>query len=328
MLKPPTLSRPILLALIACTVTSCGANTMYRGIAVASLTDDQLIAELESAARGFGIELNRTAYLMAVRPEPAYVLTSSTTTFAGSARATYNGYVMPRGYGAAVYGSASGTVVGSATTQYQYTDTRAGERLGNAIATAISRSRQGAYRRRAQEVLAEYQGRVSRRRLEAERVIQDFFAQNVELQSRTTLVAAVAPWAAAEGQQDARATLQRTKEIILSLPRGDGLTGTWYGTFAQTSTTAQGEVFAFSEFVRIDLKQQGNALTGSGVLGSGEVVELDGEVTRGDITASVANTTSAINVKLTAVAAPTQITGSFVGSGAGAKMEGTFTLLR
>lgn len=52
--------------------SSCAANTTYRGLPVSSLTDDQLLAELQSAATGFGIQFDRTMYLMAVRPEPAY----------------------------------------------------------------------------------------------------------------------------------------------------------------------------------------------------------------------------------------------------------------
>src|SRR5947208_2193014 len=235
-------AKELSIALSVVSLTSCAANTVYRGIPVAQLTDDQLIAELESAAQGFGIEFNRTAYLMAVKPEPAYVLTSSTTTFAGSANATYNAYTMPVGYGMAVSGSASGSVSGSATTRYQYTDVNAGARIGNALATAISRSRQESYRRRGLDVIAEYRRRVSVRRLEAERPIQEFFAENPELQHRGILVAAVAPWAASQGVQDSRGILQRTKEIISSLRRGEGLTGTWYGTFAQTNTNAQGQI--------------------------------------------------------------------------------------
>jgi hypothetical protein len=69
-------------------------------------------------------------------------------------------------------------------------------------------------------------------------------------------------------------------------------------------------------------------LVGNGTLGTGEVIELNGEVNRQDLTAAVANITSAINVKLTAIAAANQITGSFAGSGTGARLEGTFTLLR
>lgn len=322
------LSRSIFLFFSLMTLPSCAARTVYQGIPVDSLSDEQLVEELESAARGFGIEFNRTMYLMAVRPEPAYVMTSSTTNVVGSASATYNAYAMPVGYGLSVRGSASGTVSGVATTRYQYTDVTAAARLGNAIATAISRSRREAYRRRGLEVLEEYQRRVTARRLEAERTIEDFFNRNPSLQDRRTLVAAVAPWAAAEGQSDDQATLQRTKELIEALPRGEGLEGTWYGAFSQTTTTEQGEVFAFSEFVRVSLEQDGDSLSGSGVLGTGEKIELVGRLEEQEITMSVANTTSAINSRLTGIVAPNQITGEFTGFGSGIRLEGTFTLLR
>lgn len=326
-------SRPRMLqilcrALAVTALMSCAANTMYRGVPVASLNDEQLVTELQSSASGLGSEFNRSMYLMAIRPEPAYVLTSSTTNLVGSARGTYNAFVMPTGYGATVTGTVTGTMSGTATTRYQYTDVNAGARLGNAIAVAISRSRQAAYRRRGMEVLAEYQSRVTARRLETSRMIQEFFAQNPDLQSRQPLVAVVAPWAAAEGRSDGRAILQRTKDIISTLPRGDGLSGTWYGAFTQTNTSPQGETFTFSEFVRLTLQQQGTVLTGRGTLGSGDNLELSGTVTNQDVSAAVANTTSAINVRMTGLAAPSQITGSFAGFGAGAQMTGMFTLVR
>jgi hypothetical protein len=318
-----TLSASLALILVA-----CAATTAYRGIPVATLNDQQLVEELYSAAAGLGIELSRTAYLMAVRPDPAYVLTSSTTTFSGSANARYNAYVMPVGYGASVSGTSSGTVSGAAVTRYQYTDVNAAARLGNAIGQAISRSRQQAYRRRGLEVLDEYQQRVTQRRVEAEHLLQEFFEANPELNTRRTLVAAVAPWAAAEGFVDARATLKRTQEIINDLQRGDGLSGRWYGTLAQTTTTTDGDVIAFSEFVRLDLEQVEEQLSGNGTLGTGELLELSGTVHGTDVAAAVANITSGINVKLTALAAPSQITGEYTGFGAGMHLEGTFTLLR
>jgi hypothetical protein len=329
MQKHFTLPQVFGLGLLLTALTSCAtARTTYTGVPVTALTDEQLVTELQSAATGFGLAFDRTMYLMAVRPEPAYVLTSSTTHLVGSADATYSAYVMPGGYGATMSGTATGTVHGTATTRYQYTDVNATARQVNAIATAISRFRQEAYRRRALEVLSEYQRRVTARRLETERVIEDFFTQNPDLQSRRPLVAVIAPWAAAEGRPDGRAILQRTREIISTLPRGLGLSGTWYGTFTQTNTSPRGETITFSEFVRLSLQQDGPTLTGRGVLGSGDNIELSGTVTDQDISAAVANTTSAINVKMTAIAAPSQITGSFVGFGAGTRIEGMFTLLR
>ena len=62
--------------LLSLTLGSCAANTIYRGVAVTALSDEELVAELLSTDKGYGIQLNRGMYLMAVRPEPAYVLTS------------------------------------------------------------------------------------------------------------------------------------------------------------------------------------------------------------------------------------------------------------
>jgi hypothetical protein len=204
----------------------------------------------------------------------------------------------------------------------------AAARLGNAIAVAISQAREAAYRRRGQEVWTEYQTRVEARRLQTEQLISNFFTANPSLQNRRMLVAAVAPWAASEAESDPAMTLMRSKEIIDGLTRGEGATGSWYGMFSQTTQTQQGETFSFSEFVKLDLVEENGKVTGSGVLGSGEVIEMSGSVAGAQMSAAVANTTSAINVTLTAVAAPSQITGEFRGSGAGQRMTGTFVLLR
>jgi len=321
-------SKTFLIAILLAGSFACAANTVYHGVPVGQLSDTQLVEELYSAAKGYGVELNRSAYLMAVRPEPAYVLTSSSTAMVGSVNATYNAYTMPTGYGTSTYGSVSGVASGTANTSYHYTDANAMAELGNSIAAAISRSKREKYRRRALEVLKEYNRRVTERRAATERVIVNFFEDNPELENRRTLVAAVAPWAAAESGTTARATLNGTKEIIDSLPRGDGVTGDWYGAFSQTTTTANGQVYAFNEFVRLTLDQTGNAFTGTGELGSGEKLELSGTVNGSRITAEVANTTSAINVTMSGIDTPDQITGEFSGFGAGTRMKGTFTLLR
>jgi hypothetical protein len=306
----------------------CAANTAYRGISVSELSDMQLVEELESAAAGLGVEINRTGYLMAVRPDPAYVLTSSTTSVVGSAHATYNAYAMPTGYGTSVTGNVSSTYSAQGTTRYQYTDVNASARLGNAIATAISRSRQEAYRERGLEVLAEFERRAALRRAETERVVDRFFADRPEMRDRRLLVSAVAPWAAAGGATTASEILNRTEEIISGLPEGDGLTGSWYGTMSQTTTMANGEVYALNEFVRMDLEAEDGQVSGVGVLGSGEELELSGQVSGSELQATVANTTSAINVRLRGLHASRQITGEFEGVGVGARLEGTFTLVR
>lgn len=318
-----------LATLLLLSLSACAANTAYSGTPVSQLSDEQLVEELGSVLEGLGVELNRTMYLMAIRPEPAYVLTSSTTTFSGALNATYSAYSMPVGYGSSTYGTIAGSVRGTATTRYQYTDVNAGARLGNTIAMAVSQARRRAYRRRGEEVWAEYQRRVTERRERTEALIQEFFAANPELEDRRMLVAAVAPWVAAEADVSDRGVLERTKGVIENLPRRKGVAGRWYGVFAQTTTNEEGESFAFSEFVKVDLSEgEDGGVEGDGILGSGEELQISGEVDGQELSGSVANTTSGINVTLSAIAAETQITGEFSGYGAGQTLSGTVLLLR
>lgn len=320
---------PVLLLSVTLLGFGCTAQTRYAGTPVADLTDVQLVEELVSSLEGLGIEVDRTSYLMAIRPEPAYVLTSSTTTFAGTINATYSGYAMPVGYGTHLSGIVTGTVRGGGRTQYQYTDVNAAARLGNSLALAISQARQQAYRQRGLDVLGEYEWRVLLRRQETERVIFEFFASNPHLQDRNKLVAAVAPWAAAEGYAEGAAVLERAGEIVSNLPSGPGLSGRWYGLFSQTSRLDGGEVFAFSEFVQVALEEtEEGRVTGEGLLGSGEVIEFDGELENNRIAAVVANVTSGINVEFSAIPGETQMTGEFAGYGAGQRVSGTVALFR
>lgn len=310
-------------------LAACAAKTRYSGTPVGELSDIQLVEEFESVLSGLGVEMDRTMYLMAIRPEPAYVLTSSTTTFSGSVRANYNSYSMPVGYGSSTYGSVSGTVTGSASTRYTYTDVNTGAQLGNTIALAISRARQAAYRRRGEEVLDEYERRVTARREETEQVIEEFFASNPEMESRRMLMAAVAPWVAAETDADGIEILERTKDVIDDLSREPGLSGRWYGIFTQTVTDAEDEVYGFTEFLHVDLEEtEDGAVEGTGMLGSGERLEILGELDGSELNASVANVTSGINVVATAITAETQIAGDFAGFGLGQQIDGTVLLLR
>jgi len=328
-MKIPLKPAHLLLTVIAVLgIEGCAAHTPYRETPVVSLSDEQLIQELASAVQGMGIAINRAQYLMAVHPEPAYVLTSSTTTFSGTMHAQYSTYTMPIGYGTTTYGTASGSVSGAANTQYHYTDVNAGAQMGNAIALGIAQAREAAYRKRGQEAWVEYQRRVQLRRAQTEQLIQEFFSAHPNLQTRRTLVAAVAPWAAAEGYTDGWQTLERSRSIIEGLQQGSGLSGSWYGVFSQRTKTDRGQELAFTQFLRIDLVDEDGAITGKGQLGSGEVIALKGHVEGQQITGAVANTTSGINVAFAGIAASTQITAEYTGIGAGQRLTGTVVFLR
>jgi hypothetical protein len=324
------LLRTALAFVLVANLYACAATTLHYGIPAPQLTDEQLIEEIGSALHGVGVEFNRTMFLLAVRPEPAYVLTSSTTSFSGSANATVNAYSMPVGYGVATHGQVRGTVTGASTTQYRYTDVNAAARLGNVLAVAISQSRQEAYRKRGLEVWEEYERRVAERRHQTEQLIATFFQRNPDLEQRRLLVAAIAPWAAAEGAEDGAATLEQTKRIIDGLSRdGRGATGLWHGTISQVTRLDDGETIAFSQFARLELVEADDGrVTGAGTLGTGEVIEFDGRISGQRLDAAVANTTSAINVTLTGIVTPSQITAEYEGYGAGQRLTGTAVLLR
>jgi hypothetical protein len=317
-----------LVVVLSVSFIGCAAKTIYSGTPATELTDEQLVEELHSTLQGLGVAVNRTQYLMAVRPEPAYVLTSSTTSFSGILNANYNSYSMPVGYGVSTSGTVSGNVHGSSSTQYYYTDVNAGERIGNTIATLINQAKEEAYRKRGKEVWAEYQRRVQVRRTQIEQSIEEFFLANPALDSRRLLVAAVAPWAAAEGHTDSLQILERSKEIIENLSRGSGLSGKWYGILSQTTINNQGQEVSFNNFIQIDLEESAGKITGNGKLGSNEIIEMSGQVNEQKITGVVANITSAINVLFSGIATNSQITAEYVGSGAGQRMNGTVVLLR
>jgi len=62
---------------------SINKETKHGNIPVPNLSDEQLIQELESIHASLGIKFNKAEFLIAMKPDPAYVLTSSYTTFSG-----------------------------------------------------------------------------------------------------------------------------------------------------------------------------------------------------------------------------------------------------
>jgi hypothetical protein len=96
-------------------------------------------------------------------------------------------------------------------------------------------------------------------------------------------------------QLSPREALEEAKKIILTLGRGEGMTGNWYGVFSQTSTLDNGQTVSFNQFSRVDLQQKANIVTGKGEIGTGEQLEISGRVENGQFEGIVANSTSAIN---------------------------------
>ena len=57
--------------LVALLTTGC-ATTAFGDVPAPRLTDEQLVLELEAAAAGVGVQINRAEYLIATRPDPAF----------------------------------------------------------------------------------------------------------------------------------------------------------------------------------------------------------------------------------------------------------------
>jgi hypothetical protein len=293
------------------------------------MTDVQLVEEFQDVCRGLGRSINAVAILIATRPQPAYVLSSSTTNFYGTIHASASVYSMPSATGRAWYGSATGTISGTATTQYHYADKNATARTVNEISTAIHAKRISRYKARGTEVLAEVQRRIDERRLAVEADIKRFFTAHPDLEARRPLFAAVVPWIVpASNDQGGPSILEAARARIESMTRGEGMSGQWYGLFSQETRLSNGETVAFNSFVRLDLVQSGDSVRGKGELGSGEVIDFQATLLQGELKGVVANTTSAINSKVAGIVAENQVTASFTGVGVGQELKGTAILLR
>jgi hypothetical protein len=328
--NPMVTTWPIRLAvaLVLLLLSAC-ITTPYRDISVSQLTDTQLVEELTACAAGLGESINRAQYLMATKPDPAYFLSSSTTNYFGTYTANISAYAMPVGYGYQAYGRAYGSYSGTGYTQYYYTDANAFARSMHNLGAAIAQAQAASYRARGLEVFAELQGRIARRSAETQILISEFFRENPGLEPRKKLIGAILPWVVSKGAQlSPREALEEATKIILTLGRGEGMTGNWYGVFSQTSTLDNGQTVSFNQFSRVDLQQKANIVTGKGEIGTGEQLEISGRVENGRFEGIVANITSAINSRLSGIVADEQVVVEFSGAGVGHRVQGDTVLFR
>jgi hypothetical protein len=318
----------IAVALVLLPLSAC-VTTPYRDILVSQLTDEQLVEELTACAAGVGESINRAQYLMATKPDPAYVLSSSTTNYFGTYTTNISAYAMPVGFGYQTYGRAYGSYSGTGYTQYYYTDANAFARSMHNLRAAIAQAQAASYRARGLEVFAELQGRIARRSAETQILINEFFRENPDLESRKKLIGAILPWVVSkDAQLSPREALEEAKKILLSLGRGEGMTGNWYGVFSQTSTLNNGQTLSFNQFSRVTLQQNANMVTGKGEIGTGEQLEISGRVENGRFEGIVANITSAINSRLSGIVADEQVVVEFSGAGVGHRVQGVAVLFR
>ncbi|GIK87992.1 MAG: hypothetical protein BroJett026_34730 [Betaproteobacteria bacterium] len=278
-------------------VSGC-ATTPYRDIEVTKLTDEQLAEEFTAAARSVGHSIEKAQLLIATRPDPLYVLSSSTTTYFGTSNVAYSGYAIPTRYGGYYTGSAQGTHSGISQSRHYYTDVNALARIVHVVGAATAQVSAEAARRRGQDVAAEMQRRVEARRAQATLPVDKFFAEHKELENAKPLVTAVLAFTPSQGASDGSESLRKAKQVIDSMQRGPDLAGDWYGVFAQISALPDGRKFAMNNFLRLRIAQHGTKLTGSGELGTGEEISIDCEVIDDEVTGTVTNISSPLNLSV------------------------------
>jgi hypothetical protein len=286
----------LVVSLVFCFV-GC-STTPYYTVEVSKLTDQQLVDEFAAAAEGAGRQVNKAELLIATKPDPLYVLSSSTTTFFGTSNASFSGYAVPTSYGAYYSGSGYGTYSGVGQTRYTYTDVTALAQLMHLVGAAVASANAEVLRRRGQEVIAEVQRRVEVRRVAAQRPVDRFFAENKALADDKALVTAVLAFIPPQANTDASDQLRQAKQVIDRMQRGPGLAGDWYGVFAQVSTLQDGRKFAMNNFLRLRITQEGNKLIGTGELGTGEKISVDCAVNGDEVTGTVTNTSSLLNLSV------------------------------
>ena len=89
-----TTAARLCVALVALCSVGC-STTPYYAVEVSKLTDQQLVDEFAATAQGVGRQVNKAELLIATKPDPLYVLSSSTTTFFGTSNASFSGYAVP-----------------------------------------------------------------------------------------------------------------------------------------------------------------------------------------------------------------------------------------
>jgi hypothetical protein len=229
-------------SLLGCSITS---ETIYGDIPVPNLSDEQLIQEMESIYLSLGQKFNKAEFLMAIMPDPAYVLTSSYTTFSGVYSVNMTTYTMPNGYG-------SGMFSGSGMTHYQYTDANAAIRGLILIAQLVNESKIRQLQERGYNIVVEFRRRTEEKRKNVEMEIEQFFVRNPDLREKKTLLAAILPWVASEKTFKSNTEmLDYAGNIARGLRTSKNLLTTWYGTFSQIDRFQDGTTQAWSNFITV-----------------------------------------------------------------------------
>lgn len=305
--------------LLGCSIKK---ETIYGDIPVPNLSDEQLIQEMESIYISLGKRFNKAEFLMAMMPDPAYVLTSSYTTFSGTYSVNMTTYAMPQGY-------RLGTFSGSGITQYQYTDANASIRGLILIAQLVNESKIQRLQERGYSIVVEFRKRAEEKRKNIEMEIEQFFIRNPDISDRKTLLAAILPWVAAVKTFESDIEmLNFAGNIVRNLRASKESLNMWFGTFSQITRFPNGTTMAGSDFIYVKAQVVGNVLSGEGTLGSREIVSLQATIKDGKWKGVVTNETHGVSFECEGTMTDTEFTASYWGSAFGRHLEGTVVLLR
>ena len=308
--------------LLGCSIKN---ETIYGDIPVPSLTDEQLIQEMESIYISLGKKFNKAAFLMAMMPDPAYVLSSSYTTFSGTYSVNMTTYTMPHGY--RTHGS--GMFSGSGITQYQYTDANASIRAVILVTQLVNESKIRRLQERGYSIVVEFRRRVEEKRKNIAIAIEQFFVKNPDLRFKKTLLAAILPWVASDKTfKSDTEMLEYAGDIARGLRTSKKLLNTWFGTLSQIDRLPDGTRQAFSNFVVVNQHVTGNILTGRGTVGTGESVSLQANIKDGKWKGVITNETAGASFECEGVMTDVEFTASYKGYAWGRYLEGTAVLLR
>lgn len=312
----------------AVTILLLGASSIVfaaQALDFSGTSDEVLVHRLNELGGQINARVNSSQILMALRPDPAYVITSSTSFF-GHLSGTASIYTMPRGY----TGSFTGSLMGSGTTTYSYYDVNSFSRALNGLGLLINQVSIQRRQREFQAILTEIQNRIRTRRRHVEMQIRDFLTFNPELKGKEEAFSAVLPWVLSNKPGlSAREALNAARDAVLEMERRADLSGRWYGVFTQQSLLESGEKANLNSFVVVEFVQSDDGqVQGQGFLGTGDLVVVAGKAAGGTFAGRLENTTSGYHTVFSASIQENRLEAQFEGTAAGETYTGRALLVR
>jgi len=231
--------------LVAC------VSTPFKGQAASTLTDDQLVAELQSVYQQLGMSTAGLSQLRAMMPPPNLVITERSFT----TMSLDTDFV-----GDSAYTSGTATTTSTLDTH----DQNDVYRSMNQLAQNIQLGRINSLNSRRYELENEATLRVRRRQQQQEELhaaVAEFFGAHPLLENERSLLIAILPWEQATSYRETLDRVGFEAESVLAEGASGKLTGRWYGTFQFRIESPTGASRLSSSPVRADLADSGGSTT-------------------------------------------------------------------